>query len=123
MSEHRIACFKCQNVWTFEPPLSRRDECPACHSDAKVCRNCRHFDAGAHHECREEQAEWVKEKEKGNFCAWFEANSQGFSLDGEASKAREKLEQFFSSAQHAAPVNNPGASLAEQLKAFLNGKK
>ena len=49
-----------------------RDTCPRCDADLHACRNCRHYDPGAHHECRENQAEWVRDKERNNRCDYFD---------------------------------------------------
>ena len=34
--------------------------------------NCRLHDSGANNQCREPQAEWVTDKDKANFCEFFE---------------------------------------------------
>ena len=52
--------------------LQRTDGCPGCHSDLKVCLNCRFFDPAFNNQCREPQAEWQNEKAKANFCEFFE---------------------------------------------------
>ena len=95
MNAKRIACHKCKTVWTFEPPLGRRDECPQCRADARCCLNCRFYDPGAHHECRVEQAEWVKEKAAGNFCSYFTATDVQSGRGSDADKARAKIDQLF----------------------------
>jgi hypothetical protein len=40
----------------------------------KCCFNCKFYDREAHHQCREPQAEWVRYKEKANFCSYFVPN-------------------------------------------------
>ena len=52
--------------------VGRQEACPRCDSDLHCCRNCRFRDPGAHNQCRETQAEWVKEKDRSNFCDYFE---------------------------------------------------
>jgi len=52
-------------------PLARREECSKCHSDAHVCKNCEHYDPRVYNECKETQADFVKEKERANFCDYF----------------------------------------------------
>ena len=122
MSKHQIACHKCHALWTFEGTLGRRDECPQCRADAKVCLNCRFYDPGAHHECREEQAEWVKEKTSGNFCGFFEAlaipNRRGVETDA----AKAKLVGLFGGLPESVEEKRPGASLADELRRFLEKK-
>ena len=120
MPAQTIACHKCRHVWTFEPPLERRAECPKCHEDAHACLNCRFYDPGAHHECREEQAEWVKEKDRSNFCSYFTPRASA-DLQDEAAKAKAKLAGLFGDAKPAAA--KPAASVADELARFLATKK
>lgn len=115
-----IVCHKCQHSWTYEPPLARKAECPQCTADAHVCLNCAFFDRNAHHECREEQAEWVKEKERSNFCSYFEPGL-GERRSTERLAAQSKLDALFGGAKPS--ESKPGASLQDDLAKFLNSKK
>ena len=99
MIQHAIRCHRCKFQWSYEPPLSRRAQCPSCRSDAKVCLNCQNYDASAHHECREEQAEWVKEKNEGNFCSWFLPNERLDPRLAEQEAAKGKLDGLFKNAK------------------------
>lgn len=76
-------------------PISRREECPHCHKDAKVCLNCRFYDSSVHHECKETQAEWVKDKEKGNFCGYFFPISSLPSETTDTERTKSELEKLF----------------------------
>ena len=120
MTVKTIICHKCQNEWTYVPPLERRSECPQCSSDGRACLNCRFFDRNAHHECREEQAEWVKEKERGNFCSYFEPG-QGERRHAERLASQSKLDALFGNANVVEP--KPEASLEDELAKFLAKKK
>lgn len=116
-----IACHKCGKAWVFTPPLGRGDECPECHWDAHVCLNCVYYDKNAHHECREPQAEFVKDKERSNFCDYFEpqANQKQKSLDLDLHRSR--LDQLFSNAGQKiddAEESQP-KSLHDELQEFL----
>jgi hypothetical protein len=42
-----------------------------CIRDIKVCLNCVFYEELHFHACRESQAEWVREKDKANFCEYF----------------------------------------------------
>jgi hypothetical protein len=119
MKRLTLHCHKCQHVWTAEPPLGRRDECPACRADAKCCLNCRYYDRGAHHECREDAAEWVKEKAQGNFCGYFEPGTAAGAAN-EAAAAKGRLDALFGGAKME-PTRSE--ILADALKRFLDGKK
>jgi hypothetical protein len=63
-------CYKCQNPVTLEF-VSRRDECQVCGSDLHVCLNCVFYDETKSNKCREPQAEYVKEKDRSNYCDYF----------------------------------------------------
>jgi len=121
MQKRQIQCFSCHHTWTFEPPIGRREECPGCGRDARICLNCRFYDPGAHHECREEQAEWVKEKDKGNFCSYFDARGEGQAHGSQQLDAKQKLDALFGGAK---PQSEPakGADLAGDLEKFLKNR-
>lgn len=74
-----MICFSCKN----EIPISigeivgRRDECSSCGADVHVCLNCAFYDPSAYHECRETQADYVKEKDRSNFCGYFSPGVNG----------------------------------------------
>ena len=78
----------------MELPLARRDECPQCGCDAKVCLNCRFYDRSSYHECREPQAEWVKEKDVGTFCSYFSPREDAPAKD-DLQDDKAKLEALF----------------------------
>ena len=66
------SCHHCGREIQALAKVARTDGCPYCHSDLKVCLNCRLHDPGANNQCREPQAEWQAEKDKANFCEFFE---------------------------------------------------
>lgn len=50
----------------------------------------------AHHECREPTAEWVADKERGNFCGYFEPfGGERTDAADEVAFAKAKLEALF----------------------------
>lgn len=65
-------CFSCKRELTLSGKPGRGEVCPACGADIKVCLNCRFYDEFANQQCREPNTEWVKEKDRGNFCEYFE---------------------------------------------------
>ena len=127
MSAKSIFCHKCNHVWEFVPPMGRREECPSCKSDSRCCLNCQFHDRAAYRECREEQAEWVKEKTAGNFCGFFAANTNRRGTTPEAEATRAKLESLFGGTkpndQVAESSENAKISLQDELAKFLNTKK
>ncbi|MGH9414704.1 MAG: hypothetical protein ACRD0Y_13320 [Terriglobales bacterium] len=67
-----MTCWKCGRTITLKTAqkVNTRDTC-ACDADLHVCRNCRHFDPASHNECREVMAEWVRSKDRANYCDYF----------------------------------------------------
>lgn len=65
-----MICWKSRKEISIEKP-ARGDECPLCHADLHVCRACEFYESGAHNDCRESSAEFVGDKERGNFCDYF----------------------------------------------------
>jgi hypothetical protein len=63
-------CFKCGTIVELEK-VSRRDECPRCGTDLRVCLNCAFYAESKANACAEPQAELVKEKDKANYCDFF----------------------------------------------------
>ena len=50
----------------------RETGCPGCGRPTRVCRNCRWYDSARANACQETRAEPVLEKERANFCEFFE---------------------------------------------------
>lgn len=63
-------CFKCNNLLNVEV-ISFRDECPFCGADLHVCLNCKYYDTSKHNSCSEPQADYVREKDRANYCEYF----------------------------------------------------
>jgi hypothetical protein len=63
-------CFKCGTGIDLEK-VSRRDECPQCGTDLRVCLNCAFYAESRANACAEPRVEPVKEKEKANYCDFF----------------------------------------------------
>ena len=72
------SCQKCgNNLQTFLSTLpnkkpGRQDSCPKCHNDLKSCLNCNFYDSSRKWECKEDISERVADKEKSNFCDFFD---------------------------------------------------
>lgn len=81
---------------SFESLVGRRDECPKCGADAHACKNCRHYDRTVYNECKEPQAEVTREKDRANFCDFFEPGSgAGSGADEARRKAMAAAEALF----------------------------
>ncbi len=77
--------------------VSKLASCDRCSWDLHCCKNCRFYDLAKHNECAEPMAEWVRDKEKNNYCDYFEPRA-GLRAGGGAlgdDQARKKFDQLF----------------------------
>jgi len=90
-------CHACKKPVMIGREVGRKDECPSCHADLRCCLNCRFYDAHAPKQCREPQADLVREKAKANFCDFFRfADQSGPAPSGGAADgARAALDDLF----------------------------
>lgn len=89
----KALCFHCQKELTMTS-VGRREECPHCRSDVHVCKNCHFYDPRAYNECKEPQADVVKEKDRSNFCDYFQLR-KGVSVIDEKAKLKAAAEALF----------------------------
>lgn len=93
-----LQCWKCGAPITDVPlPLGRYAECLACRAELHVCRMCRFYDERVANACREPVAEPVKDKQRGNFCGYFEPTAAAWRAPDEAPacKSRSELDALF----------------------------
>lgn len=95
MTTIAFVCWSCRKPTPVEDLIGRRDTCPHCGMDMRSCKNCEYYDTTAHHACREPTAEWVADKERGNFCGMFRAFSAERAPVDHAASAKAKLEALF----------------------------
>jgi hypothetical protein len=101
MSTTSLVCWKCGASLDAEPlPLARRAECPACHADLHVCRLCEFYDPGVANSCREPIADVVKDKERANFCGYFQSRPDAWAgrIADPARQAKASLGALFGDA-------------------------
>lgn len=65
-------CHQCGWEWTFRDLPGRSETCPQCRADLRVCLNCAFFDRRAAHQCRDGRTEPVADKDRANFCEYFD---------------------------------------------------
>ncbi len=93
-----MICWNCGKDSGMPEKPGRSDLCPKCGKYIHCCLNCRFYDKSAHHECKESQAEWVKEKDSGNFCDYFEwgtGENSGAKKNLSKNEAEEKWGSLF----------------------------
>ncbi len=73
-------CHFCGSVIDDSIRVYRSSICPSCSKDLKICCNCRFYSKGSHWDCLESVTEPVHEKDRANFCEFFqyrEINNSG----------------------------------------------
>lgn len=118
---HQIACYRCgASLAALSLPFSRQDECPQCQNYLHICRMCVHFDSGVPRQCREDDAEEVLEKERLNFCDWYQPSESAFDVDrGQAENdARAALNDLFGDAGEGGSGSDDKPALSDAEKLF-----
>jgi len=59
-------------VWASALSPGRTELCAGCRAELRCCLNCVAYDAAAAQQCRDRRAEPVLEKDRGNFCEFFQ---------------------------------------------------
>lgn len=75
----------------------RSSTCSSCSKDLKICYNCKFFSEGVHWDCLETIQEPVNEKDRSNFCDFFqfkESENKRPSLS-QKEKAKENFNKLF----------------------------
>lgn len=92
-----MKCAFCNGVLDIKEKVGRRDTCPHCHRDLRCCKQCRFYDPNAYNECREVSAERIHDKERANFCDYFQVRgTKGRTGKTQRTRnAREALEALF----------------------------
>ncbi|HEY4715507.1 MAG TPA: hypothetical protein VII00_00170 [bacterium] len=91
-------CYFCSKGLHIERSPGFRDLCVHCSKEIHICRNCRFFDENYYNKCREPKAEWVSDREKANYCEYFEFKESSFSARqaGSNEDAMKKWNKLFS---------------------------
>jgi len=74
-------CWKCGAPLADMPvPVGRAEYCRTCRAEIHVCRMCRFYDLSKARQCAEPVAEPVQDKQRANFCGYFEPVAGRFQL-------------------------------------------
>ena len=108
-AELRHACYKCEEELVFDVKIGRLDTCPNCGAYLHSCRNCRFWSASAHNQCIENQGEFIRDREAGNFCGFFQFRVIGEDASAEINAHKAKLDAMFGGGGPAKPTVTWGA--------------
>jgi hypothetical protein len=91
-----MICFSCnKDIPLLDNKAGRRDECPHCRADVHSCKNCQFYDIKAYNECKETSADRVVEKERANYCDFFQARTGAGGGQSEKDKLMAAAEALF----------------------------
>lgn len=65
-------CYRCDADQGVIERVGRRDTCVSCSADLHCCYNCEFHDPSFHNQCRESQADRQVDKDRANFCDYFQ---------------------------------------------------
>jgi hypothetical protein len=92
-------CHNCGQEWPYDRQPGRSEICEKCSAELHVCLNCARYDRAVAQQCRETRAEPVADKDRANFCDWFEFARRNYSPDDagnrRADQAREQFRRLF----------------------------
>lgn len=88
-------CVFCATEVEIIDRVGRLDECPKCGKDIHSCMQCKFYDRSAHNHCRENQSEYVPDKEKANFCVFYEFGRDVKDEVAAVNDSKKKLEELF----------------------------
>jgi|SRR5690242_12773717 hypothetical protein len=96
------SCYRCGASVRIEGTVGRRTTCPECDADLHCCMDCRQYDEGAPHACREPHADHVLDKEASNACELFQLGDGASRRKVKSRAARDALAALFGEAPAAA---------------------
>lgn len=114
-----LHCYRCgASLAGLSLPLGRMDECPECTIQLHVCRMCRDYDPRVPKQCREDDAEEVREKERPNFCDYFQpsADAHDPSFAAAESRSRDQLDALFGDSDSDGGEDDAGSAAEDLFK-------
>ena len=111
-------CWKCGDpLQELLFPLPRHEECPHCRAQLHVCRMCLYFDAAAPQQCREPVADNVSDKQRANFCGYFQINPQAYTDPSDQAADSQQLDALFGdgTSEETSEASIPEDELGTQL--------
>jgi len=74
---------------------AREGACVSCRKQTHVCRNCQFFQPGLANDCQEPIAEAVGDKERANFCDYFEPTKSAYQPKADADTLKTAADNLF----------------------------
>jgi hypothetical protein len=94
-----MLCSNCKKEIAVGETIRRSDSCPQCGADLRICKNCSFYDERVYNECGEHNAERVVDKNKANFCEFFNPNDKKASGTASADTPESRAEALKKAAE------------------------
>lgn len=91
----KLKCPNCGKEGEYPDRLSFRTTCVVCGIDLHTCRYCKFYSPYSYNSCIEPQAEFVSNREKNNYCEYFQFNEKWERGGDEAGKGLKDLRKLF----------------------------
>lgn len=96
MTKH---CYQCGKEWKLDGQPGRSESCHSCNEDLRICLNCIFYDSRVAHQCKERRAEPIIEKNRSNFCEYFDFIIRDWTGEesdlSSSKKAKEAFQKLF----------------------------
>ena len=92
-----VACYACKKHLDIEQrqKISRQEECVFCRANLRCCRMCGYYSKNVYNECHEPNAERILDKERVNFCSYFEIRRGADSENTEKKNQTDAASSLF----------------------------
>lgn len=90
-------CHRCSSPVSIgaNAKVGFRESCHKCSNDLHACLNCTFYDTAAYNSCREPNADRLVDKEKANYCDYFQFRDGSPGGKDDKDSARKKLDDLF----------------------------
>lgn len=105
MEKDTFVCWKCgQPINDLSLPISRTDYCPSCRAELHVCHQCHFYNPKMAHQCYEPIAEQIDNKERANFCGYFQlSHTAHHPPSNDSDHAKVALDNLFEGSDQPVP--------------------
>lgn len=121
----RLKCWYCGKALVgINLPIKHFDLCPTCREELHCCSMCRSYapELGGSR-CRKEEADYVTNKRRANYCHYFQASSQAFKGTSDTEDPnRSALDALFAAGQDKGePTETPKPLYEKQSQQAQQG--
>lgn len=88
-------CALCSKEIEVPKEILRKDTCPQCGGDLRICLNCKFHNPSSHNKCLEPKAEFQRFRDKATFCDYFTFGAKTSSLTKPTSAHSEAVKKQF----------------------------